>query len=63
MTLHATRDGQNVTIHGNTGVEVLVQNSHLTHVQITEYAQDVRHFHTTLGKLLDEADAERNDNA
>lgn len=59
MTLHATRDGQKITVNGNTGVEVLVQNSHVTHVKITEDAQHVRYFHTQLGQLLDQADAER----
>lgn len=59
MTLHATRDGQAITVNGNTGVEVLVQNSHVTHVKITETAQHVRHFHKHLGELLDAADAER----
>jgi hypothetical protein len=59
MTLHATRDGQKITVNGNTGVEVLVQNSHLSHVKITEDARHVRYFHTQLGELLDAADQER----
>lgn len=59
MTLHATRDGQAITVNGNTGVEVLVQNSMLSHVKITENAQHVRFFHAQLGQLLDAADAER----
>lgn len=59
MTLHATRDGQAITIHGNTGTNVVVTNGHVQHVQITETVHDVRRFHAELGKLLDEADAER----
>ena len=59
MTLHATREGQKVTINGNTGVEVLVQDSHLTHVKITEDAQHVRYFWHQLGQHLDAADEER----
>ena len=59
MTLHATRDGQSITVHANTGTEVLVQNSHVQHVRITENAQHVRFFHDQLGKLLDSADEER----
>lgn len=59
MTLHATRDGQQITIHGNTGVEVLVQNSHLTHARVTEHAQHVEYFHRQLGELIAAARAER----
>ncbi len=59
MTLHATRDGQKITVNGNTGVELLVRNSNVSHVKITEDAQHVRYFHTQLGLLLDAADHER----
>lgn len=59
MTVHATRSGQRVTINGNTGVGLLVENSQLQHVRITEDAQHLRWFHEQLGRLLDEADAER----
>ncbi len=59
MTLHATRDGQKVTIHGNTGVDVEVRNSHLASAQITEDAQHVRYFWRQLGEHLDAADEER----
>ena len=59
MTLHATRDGQEITVHGNTGVEVAVKNSQLHHVGITEIAQHVEYFHGQLGRLLAEAKAER----
>jgi hypothetical protein len=50
MTLHATRDGQQVTVHSTYGPA--------TH-KITEDAQHVRGFHRQLGDLLDQADAER----
>lgn len=59
MTLHATRDGQAITIHGNTGISVEVRNSQLVTARITENAQHVRFFHDELGKLLEMADAER----
>jgi hypothetical protein len=59
MTLHATREGQKVTIHGNIGVDLKVASSHVSEVTITEEAQHVRNFHTQLGQILDEADAER----
>ena len=59
MTLHATRDGQKITVHGNVGTEVLVQGGHVQHVRITENAQHVRFFHDQIGKLLDAADEER----
>lgn len=59
MTLHATRDGQAIIIHGNTGVDLEVRNSQLAGVHIKENAQHVRHFHASLGHLLDAADKER----
>ena len=59
MTLHATRDGQSITIHGNTGVDVAVRNSHVERVGITEAAQHAEYFHGQLGKLLADAKAER----
>jgi hypothetical protein len=63
MTLHATRDGQRVTIHGNTGVDVSVRNSQLAQADITEDAGHVRWFHKQLGELLDQAEAEASGNA
>ncbi len=58
MTLHATRQGKNITVNGNTGVEVLVQNGHVSHVKITEDYQHVKYFHTQLGSLIEQAEAE-----
>lgn len=58
MTLHATRDGQKITVHGNVNTEVLVKDGHVQHVRITEDAQHVRFFHDQLGKLLDAAGEE-----
>lgn len=63
MTLHASRDGQKITVHGNTGVDVTVKNSQLSEVAITEQAQHVEWFHKQLGDLIAEAKAEREDNA
>jgi len=45
MTLHATRDGENITIHHSPSD---------THV--TEHRSHVRYFHSELGKLLDAAE-------
>jgi len=58
MTLQATREGRNITIHGNTGVEVLVQRSMLSYVKITEDFKHIKYFHTQLGILLSKAEAE-----
>jgi len=58
MTLHAQREGQNIIIGGNIGVEVLVNDSRVSYVKITENAQHVLHFHTQLGQLLNAAAAE-----
>lgn len=56
MTLHATRSGQQITIHGNTGVDAEIRNSQFSGVHITEHHQHVRHFWGQLGALLDEAE-------
>lgn len=61
MTLHATRDGQTITVHGNTGTEVLVQDGHVRHVRITEDAQHVRFFHRQIGALLDDIEGKNDD--
>lgn len=58
MTLHATRDGQAIAIHGNVGVDLEVRNSQLAGVHIKENAQHVRHFWHQLGNLLNEAETE-----
>ena len=63
MTLHATRDGQKIMIHGNTGVDITVKNSALSEVVVHEHASHVEYFHTKLGELLAAAKAEREDNA
>jgi hypothetical protein len=63
MTLHASRSGQQVTVHGNLGVDLEVRNSQVTAVHITEQAQHAEYFHKQLGDLLAEAKAEREDNA
>lgn len=72
MTLHATRSGQKITINGNTGVSldvalgsgvgaphIVMNDGYAQHVRITEDAYHVRYFHSQLGQLLDEAEAER----
>lgn len=50
MTLHATRDGQHITVHHTSGP---------SQVHVTEDVQHTRVFHRQLGELLDEAEAER----
>jgi hypothetical protein len=72
MTLHSTREGQRITIHGNTSVSldvalsshsgaphIVMENGYAQHARITEDAQHIRYFWHQLGKQLDEADAER----
>jgi hypothetical protein len=52
VTLSASRDGQKVTVHTTYGP---ITN------EVIEDAQHVRHFHTMLGQMLDEAEAEAQD--
>jgi hypothetical protein len=48
MTLHATRSGQQITIHHSPSGQ-----------KATEDAEHVRQLHNQLGKLLEEAEHER----
>lgn len=59
MTLWVNRDGQAVTIHGNIGLDVKVQNGRVTEYVISEDAGHVRSFWSQLGKVLDEAEREQ----
>jgi hypothetical protein len=52
VTLSASRDGQKITVHTIYGG---ITN------EVIEDAQHVRFFHTHLGQLLDEAEAEAQD--
>jgi hypothetical protein len=58
MTLWVSRDGQDLTIHGNTGLDVEVKASRVAGFGVTEDAVHLRHFHGELGVRLDEAEAE-----
>jgi len=58
MTLHATRAGKNITVHGNTGADVHIEKGVIHHVRVTEHWQHVRGFRDQLNVLLDEAEAE-----
>ena len=58
MTLWLTREGVNVTIHGNTGVEVLVENSQLRKAEITEHYQHMKYFWSQLGDVIKQAEDE-----
>ena len=59
MTLWVARDGQKVTIHGNINLDVNVRNSGVVDYQINEDASHVRSFWASLGRALDEAEAEQ----
>lgn len=58
MTLHATRQGSEITVHGNINAEVLIKDSRVQHIKITEHFQHVRSFWSQLGRLIEEADEE-----
>lgn len=58
MTMHATRDGEKITVHGNTGVDVSVVKSQLAWVKITEDYRHLEWFHSQLGELIAAAKAE-----
>ena len=58
MTLWAKRDGQNIILNGNIGLDVQISNSRVASFAVTEHAAHVRPVWSELGKLLDEAEAE-----
>lgn len=58
MTLWASRDGQKVTIHGNINLDVKIQGSQVAEFAVTEDAQHVKHLWGSLGKLIEDAEAE-----
>jgi hypothetical protein len=61
MTLWADRDGQAVTIHGNIGLSVNVQNGHVAQFSVSENAAHLRSFWGQLGRVLDEAETPAED--
>lgn len=63
MTLWVSRDGQTVAIHGNTNLTAKIEGSKVSEFAVTEHAAHLRYFHTQLGSMLDEAEAEASDNA
>lgn len=58
MTLWASRDGQQVVIHGNVGLSVKVENGHSAGYTVSEDIGQMRSLWGSLGRLLEEADAE-----
>jgi hypothetical protein len=59
MTLWASRDGQTVMIHGNLGLGVKIQESRVSEYTISEATPHLRSFWGSLGRLLEEAEAEQ----
>jgi hypothetical protein len=58
MTLWVTRDGQEVTIHGNVGLDVKIEKSQVHNFTVSEHAAHLHHFWGELGRHLEEAGAE-----
>lgn len=56
MTLWVSRDGQKVTIHGNNGLDVKVEDSRVASYAVTEHWGHLRHFWGQLGAVLEEAE-------
>jgi hypothetical protein len=56
--MHATRSGQEVTVHANCGIDLEIDGAKYVSVRIRENAAHMRYFHGQLGRLLDEAEAE-----
>ncbi len=63
MTLWVSRDEQTITIHGNIGLHVAIENSSVREFAVSEHAGHLRHFHSQLGQILDEAEKAQNKEA
>jgi hypothetical protein len=63
MTLHVTRDGQKVTIHGNLGLGLDLRDSKVFEFTVDEHFMHLRSFWGQLGGALDEAEREGESNA
>lgn len=61
MTLHVTRDGQTVTIHGNIGLHAHVEGSRVVDFAISEERMHLRSFWGQLGRVLDEVERDAAD--
>ena len=59
MTLWASREGQKVTIHGNINLDVQIKGSRVAEFAVTEDAQHVKLLWGSLGRFIEEAEAER----
>jgi len=60
VPLGATRDGQAITIHGNTHLRAEVADSQVRSFSVTEDARHVEGFAAALAELVAAAKAERN---
>ena len=58
MTLWAARDGQQVTIHGNNGLDVQIRASRVAEFVVSEDIGQMRSLWGSLGRLLEEAEQE-----
>jgi hypothetical protein len=56
MTLWVGRDGQVITIHGNVGLNVKIQDSWVAEYSVSEHYAHLRHFWGQLGDALNEAE-------
>ena len=56
MTLWVSRDGEKVTIHGNTNLDVRVQDSRVSEFAVREHYAHLRHFWGQLGAQIEEAE-------
>ena len=58
MTLWASREGQQITIHGNAGLSVKVEDDRETGFTVSEDLGQMRSLWGSLGTLIAQAEAE-----
>ena len=58
MTLHVTREGRKVTIHGNSGLGLDLRDSRVFAFTVNEDWRHLRSFWGLLGVMIEQAEAE-----
>ena len=60
MTLYVAREGQKITIHGNNGLGVRIQDSRVAGFTVDEDLNMMRSLWGSLGSAIEQAEAEAN---
>jgi hypothetical protein len=56
--MHATREGQQITVHANCGISLVIDGGTYVHVEIKEHYAHLRHFAGQLLQMVEAAEKE-----